>query len=29
MASHVPDPRIWYDGQDASHLPPGVYQLTQ
>ncbi len=24
-----PDPRIWYDNQDASHLPPGVYQLTQ
>jgi phospholipase C len=24
-----PDPRIWYENQDASHLPPGVYQLTQ
>jgi phospholipase C len=23
-----PDPRIWYDGEDASSLPPGVYQLT-
>ncbi|MBV9289349.1 MAG: hypothetical protein JO288_16295, partial [Hyphomicrobiales bacterium] len=25
----VPDARAWYDGQDASHLPPGVFQLTQ
>ena len=25
---HDPDPRIWYDGQGASSLPPGVYQLT-
>ena len=25
----APDPRIFYDGQDASSLPPGVYQLTQ
>jgi phospholipase C len=23
-----PDPRIWYDGQGASSLPPAVYQLT-
>ena len=23
-----PDPRIWYDGQGASSLPGGVYQLT-
>ncbi len=27
--SHTPDPRIWYDGQPATSLPPGVYQLTQ
>jgi phospholipase C len=26
--SGVPDVRILYDGQDASHLPPGPYQLT-
>jgi len=24
----VPDARIHYNGQDASHLPPGPYQLT-
>ena len=24
-----PDKRIFYDGQGASHLPPGPYQLTQ
>ena len=24
----APDPRIWYDGQGASSLPPAVYQLT-
>jgi phospholipase C len=24
----VPDARILYDGEDASHLPPGPYQLT-
>jgi phospholipase C len=27
--AHVPDARIFYDGHDASSLPPGVYQLTQ
>ncbi len=26
--SHVPDLRIQYDGRDASHLPPGPFQLT-
>jgi phospholipase C len=26
---HPPDARIFYDGQDASHLPPGPFQLTQ
>ncbi len=26
--SAVPDTRIKYDGKDASHLPPGPYQLT-
>ena len=26
--SHVPDVRIQYDGRDASHLPPGPFQLT-
>jgi phospholipase C len=25
----VPDARVRYDGQDASTLPPGVFQLTQ
>ena len=25
----VPDARVYYDGQDASHLPPGVFQLSQ
>ena len=25
----VPDARVWYDGQDASSLPPGVFQITQ
>jgi phospholipase C len=25
----VPDARVHYDGQDASALPPGVFQLTQ
>ena len=25
---HSPDPRIWYDGEGASSLPPAVYQLT-
>ncbi len=24
----VPDARVYYDGQDASHLPPGVFQIT-
>src|SRR5450631_1889288 len=24
----VPDTRIVYDGQDASHLPPGPFQIT-
>jgi len=28
QASKVPDARVKYDGQDASHLPPGPYQLT-
>jgi phospholipase C len=27
--SGQPDKRISYDGQNASHLPPGPYQLTQ
>jgi phospholipase C len=27
--SGQPDKRIAYDGQNASHLPPGPYQLTQ
>jgi phospholipase C len=26
--SAIPDARIMYDGKDASHLPPGPYQLT-
>ena len=26
--SGIPDARIMYDGKDASHLPPGPYQLT-
>jgi hypothetical protein len=25
----VPDARVQYDGQDASALPPGSFQLTQ
>ncbi len=25
----VPDARVWYDGQDASSLPPGPFQITQ
>jgi phospholipase C len=29
QTGHVPDARIWYDGQPATSLPPGVYQLTQ
>jgi phospholipase C len=29
QTSGVPDARIWYDGQPATSLPPGVYQLTQ
>ena len=29
QTGHVPDARIFYDGHDASTLPPGVYQLTQ
>jgi phospholipase C len=28
QANGVPDARISYDGKDASHLPPGPYQLT-
>ena len=28
QASDVPDARLHYNGQDASHLPPGPYQLT-
>jgi phospholipase C len=28
-ATLVPDARVWYDGQDASHLPPGPFQITQ
>ena len=28
QASKVPDTRINYNGHDASHLPPGPYQLT-
>ena len=28
QTGHVPDARIWYDGQGASSLPPAVYQLT-
>jgi phospholipase C len=26
--SGMPDARIMYDGKDASHLPPGPYQIT-
>jgi phospholipase C len=26
--SGVPDARINYDGHDASHLPPGPFQIT-
>ena len=25
----APDARVWYDGQDASNLPPGPFQITQ
>ncbi len=25
----VPDARVYYDGEDASNLPPGPFQLTQ
>ena len=28
-ATLVPDARVWYDGQDASSLPPGPFQITQ
>jgi phospholipase C len=28
QASKVPDARLFYAGRDASHLPPGPYQLT-
>jgi phospholipase C len=28
QTSKTPDKRVSYDGQDASHLPPGPYQLT-
>ena len=28
QTSKTPDQRVSYDGQDASHLPPGPYQLT-
>jgi phospholipase C len=28
QAARIPDARVEYDGQDASHLPPGPYQLT-
>ena len=28
-ATLVPDARVYYDGQDASHLPPGPFQITQ
>ncbi len=28
QASGTPDARVKYNGQDASHLPPGPYQLT-
>jgi phospholipase C len=28
QAAKVPDTRVMYDGKDASHLPPGPYQLT-
>ncbi len=29
QTSGVPDARVWYDGQDASNLPSGPFQLTQ
>ena len=29
QTSKTPDKRISYDGQDASHLPPGPFQLTR
>jgi phospholipase C len=29
QTGHPPDARIFYDGADASNLPPGPYQLTQ
>jgi phospholipase C len=28
QTNKTPDTRVHYDGQDASHLPPGPYQLT-
>jgi phospholipase C len=28
-SSLVPDARVWYDGQGASALPPGPFQITQ
>ena len=28
QTNKTPDKRVSYDGQDASHLPPGPYQLT-
>jgi phospholipase C len=28
QTNKMPDMRVHYDGQDASHLPPGPYQLT-
>jgi phospholipase C len=29
ISTLVPDARVWYDGEDASNLPPGVFQITQ
>jgi phospholipase C len=29
QTSSVPDARVWYDGEDASNLPPGPFQVTQ
>jgi phospholipase C len=28
QTNRTPDQRVHYDGQDATHLPPGPYQLT-
>ena len=28
QTAHTPDARVSYDGQDASHLPPGPFQIT-